>query len=69
MTDVVATEEDRRFTAYKVYVGDGNQQRADFVRNLSLSEVQDQQRFPLGAQQDLRGSFIWSYGINDGQLI
>jgi hypothetical protein len=60
--------QDRRFTAYKVYVGDGNQNRADFVRNLTRDEAQDQQRFPLGLHHDLRGSYIWAYGINDGQL-
>jgi hypothetical protein len=67
--NIAASSEDKAFTAYKVYVGDGNQLKSDFIRGLSLEEVRDQNRFPLGPQQDLRGSYIWSYGINDGVMI
>lgn len=58
--------EEKPFTAYKVYTGDGNQQRDGFIRGLSLEEVNDLTRFPLGPQRDQKGDFVWSYGINDG---
>lgn len=63
-----AAQDEQRFTAYKVYIANGNQDRGGHVRNLTLEEVRDEVRFPLGPQHDERGAFIWSYGINDGQL-
>lgn len=60
-------DEARRFTAYKVSL-DGLQSRRDFVRGLSLEECRDSERFPFGRQQDKWGEYVWSYGINDGQL-
>lgn len=55
----------RRFTSYKVYPHSG--MRNGFVTNLTLEEVRDESRFPLGPQTDHHGRlFVWSYGINDG---
>lgn len=59
---------DCRFTAYKIYLAD--QSRADHVRGLTLAEVREESKFPLGPQVDFLGrKFIWSYGINDGEKI
>jgi len=57
----------RRFTAYKVYTA--TQDRTGFVENLTLKEVRDETRFPLGPQVDASGGFIWSYGLAGGRKI
>lgn len=57
-----------RFTAYRVSTS--NQNRSGHVKNLTLAQVRDETRFPLGLQKDSRGeNFIWAYGLNDGELI
>lgn len=67
--NTMPASEKNRFTAYKVYTANGNQERGGHVRNLSIEEIHDETRFPLGPQLDGKGAFIWSYGINDGQKI
>lgn len=64
--------EEKRFTSYKVYTvynANGEEERGGYVQGLSLDEVRDETRFPLGPQIDAKGPFIWSYGINDGMKI
>lgn len=56
-----------RFTAYKINCA--TQDRYEFNCGLTLEEVRDKVRFPLGPQHDARGKFVWSYGINNGQKI
>jgi hypothetical protein len=51
-----------RFTAYKTSV-DGLQTRRDFRHALTIEDVL---AFPFGLQNDAQGSFVWSYGINNG---
>ena len=61
-------DDDARFTAYKVYVQD--QSHSGHVRNLTLAQARDDSRFPVGPQTDDSGrTFIWAYGLNDGEKI
>lgn len=56
-------------SAYRTSL-DGNQQRSHFVHGLSLADVQDTGRFPLGKQFDEKGEpYIWQYGVNDGKFV
>jgi len=56
------------FTAYKVYQDD--QSRTGHVKNLTLEQARDENRFPLGPQGDGSGRrFIWAYGINEGEKV
>jgi len=68
--NLVDTPDDKgMFSAYRSSL-DGNLQRSHFVHELSLSEVQDTDRFPLGKQFDEKGEpYIWQYGINGGQFV
>lgn len=64
----ITRKTDGLFTAYKVYVDD--QSRTGHERNLTLAEVRDENRFPLGPQSDASGRcYVWSYGINDGEKV
>ncbi len=57
-----------RFTAYKVFVQD--QSRSDHVRGLTLEQVRDETRYPLGPQKDdAERLFVWAYGLNEGEKI
>jgi hypothetical protein len=42
----------------------GNQVRRDYVTGLTLEEVRDETRFPLGLQSDATGKFVWSYAVD-----
>ncbi len=59
--------EPRRFTAYKVY--SATQDRTGFIENLTLEDVRDEKRFPLGPQVDTSGQYVWSYGLDGGRKI
>ena len=58
-----------RFAAYRIYVHE-NSRRSHFVHGLTHDEANDVSRFPLGPQKDDAGNtFVWVYGLNDGNLI
>lgn len=57
------------FSAYRSSL-DGHQRRSHFVHGLSLFDVQDTERFPLGKQFDEKGEqYVWQYGVNGGQIV
>jgi hypothetical protein len=60
--------EEKRFTAYKMHVDD--QSFFGHVPGITLDEVRDETRFPLGPQKDSSGRiYVWRYGLNDGNKI
>lgn len=67
MTQAKLEPEPRRFTAYKTYTA--TLDRVGFIDNLTLEEVRNEKRFPLGPQIDEAGQFIWQYGLEGGRKI
>lgn len=59
-----ANLESRRFTCYKIYSATFD--RGGYVYDLTLDEVNNISRFPLGPQFDRTGQYTWAYGINNG---
>ncbi len=57
----MSKDTENRFKAYKISLC-GNQDRRDYLYNLTLSEVQ---KLPLGEQIDKVGAYVWVYGIDD----
>ncbi len=57
----------KTFAAYKIAI-DGSGKTWGYIQGLTFEQARDENRFPLGKQQEKDGTFyIWTYGANDGR--